>query len=63
MKDIPPYIDPEKIVPIARGSTEAFKTGTWSNRRPVHDAKGITLLDGLPGREQHPEGFAKGVPG
>jgi NADPH-dependent glutamate synthase beta subunit-like oxidoreductase len=39
MKDIPPYIDPEKIVPIARGSTEAFKTGAWSNRRPVHMQK------------------------
>ncbi len=39
MKDIPPYIDPEMIVPIARGSTEAFKTGTWSNRRPVHMQK------------------------
>ena len=39
MKDIPQYIDPEKIVPIARGSTEAFKTGAWSNRRPVHMQK------------------------
>ncbi len=39
MKDVPQYIDPEKIVPIARGSTEAFKTGAWSNRRPVHMQK------------------------
>ncbi len=39
MKDIPPYLDPEKIVPMARGSTEAFKTGTWGNRRPVHMPK------------------------
>ncbi len=39
MKDVPPYLDPEKIVPIARGSTEAFKTGAWSNRRPVHMQK------------------------
>ena len=39
MKEVPPYLDPEKIVPIARGSTEAFKTGAWSNRRPVHMQK------------------------
>ncbi len=39
MKQIPRYLDPEKIVPIARSSTEVFKTGTWSTRRPVHIQK------------------------
>jgi len=32
----PAYIDPEKIVPISRSSTEVFKTGTWGSRRPEH---------------------------
>jgi NADPH-dependent glutamate synthase beta subunit-like oxidoreductase len=26
--------DPEQIIPISRGSTEAFRTGAWSNLRP-----------------------------
>ena len=28
-------LDPEKIIPISRQSTEAFKTGTWSKVRPL----------------------------
>lgn len=31
--------DPESIVPISRFSTEHFRTGTWSARRPVHMEK------------------------
>ncbi len=27
-------IDPERIVPVARESTEVFKTGSWGSRRP-----------------------------
>lgn len=32
-------IDPEKIIPISRLSTEVFKTGTWSARQPCHREK------------------------
>ena len=32
-------IDPEKIIPISRSTTEVFKTGTWSRRRPEHRDK------------------------
>ena len=32
-------IDPEKIIPISRSSTEVFKTGTWGARRPEHHEK------------------------
>jgi NADPH-dependent glutamate synthase beta subunit-like oxidoreductase/Pyruvate/2-oxoacid:ferredoxin oxidoreductase delta subunit len=32
-------IDPEKIIPISRFSTEVFKTGTWGVRLPVHGEK------------------------
>ena len=32
-------MDPEIIVPISRGSTEHFKTGTWSRLRPVFTEK------------------------
>jgi NADPH-dependent glutamate synthase beta subunit-like oxidoreductase len=32
-------MDPEIIVPISRGSTEHFKTGTWSRMRPVFTEK------------------------
>lgn len=32
-------IDPEKIIPISRSSTEVFKTGTWATLRPEHREK------------------------
>lgn len=32
-------IDPEKIIPISRSTTEVFQTGTWASRRPVHQEK------------------------
>jgi NADPH-dependent glutamate synthase beta subunit-like oxidoreductase len=32
-------LDPEIIIPISRGSTEHFKTGTWSRLRPVFTEK------------------------
>jgi heterodisulfide reductase subunit A2 len=48
MKNLPPYIDPEKILPIARGSTEAFKTGMWSKRRPGHLQKVSPCWTGCP---------------
>ncbi|MGD2127041.1 MAG: FAD-dependent oxidoreductase, partial [Desulfobacteraceae bacterium] len=32
-------IDPEKIIPISRSTTEVFKTGTWDSRRPEHCEK------------------------
>ncbi len=31
----PRCLDPEVIIPISRQSTEHFKTGTWSNLRPL----------------------------
>jgi NADPH-dependent glutamate synthase beta subunit-like oxidoreductase len=36
---LPDWLDPEKIIPISRSSTTAFKTGTWSGRRPEHMEK------------------------
>lgn len=38
MKDLS-CIDPEKIIPISRFSTEFFKTGDWGNRLPEHREK------------------------
>jgi NADPH-dependent glutamate synthase beta subunit-like oxidoreductase/Pyruvate/2-oxoacid:ferredoxin oxidoreductase delta subunit len=32
-------IDPEKIIPISRSTTEVFRTGAWSSRRPVYQEK------------------------
>ncbi len=32
-------IDPEKIIPISRSSTELVKTGAWATLRPVHREK------------------------
>ena len=34
-----PCIDPERIIPISRSTTEVFPTGTWATRRPVHQEK------------------------
>ena len=34
-----PCIDPEKIIPISRSTTEVFKTGAWAGRRPLHREK------------------------
>jgi NADPH-dependent glutamate synthase beta subunit-like oxidoreductase len=33
-RSCPPCLDPEKIVPISRKTTEVFKTGTWTSVRP-----------------------------
>ena len=35
----PRCLDPDLIVPISRGTTEVFKTGTWSSSWPVHKEK------------------------
>jgi NADPH-dependent glutamate synthase beta subunit-like oxidoreductase/Pyruvate/2-oxoacid:ferredoxin oxidoreductase delta subunit len=48
MRETPPYLDPEKIVPMARASTESFNTGTWSRRRPVHVQKVAPCWTGCP---------------
>jgi NADPH-dependent glutamate synthase beta subunit-like oxidoreductase len=32
-------IDPEKIIPISRSTTEVFQTGAWATRRPLHQEK------------------------
>ena len=32
-------LDPEKIIPISRFSTEVFKTGAWGTRLPEHEEK------------------------
>jgi NADPH-dependent glutamate synthase beta subunit-like oxidoreductase len=37
--EYPAFIDPEKIIPVARSSTLVFKTGTWASRRPLHQEK------------------------
>ncbi|MBW1801370.1 MAG: FAD-dependent oxidoreductase [Deltaproteobacteria bacterium] len=36
---LPGFLDPEKIIPISRSTTEVFKTGTWSIRKPEHRQK------------------------
>ena len=41
-------LDPEKIIPISRGSTEQFKTGTWSRVRPVFLEKTSPCRAGCP---------------
>ncbi len=33
------FLDPQAIIPLSRLSTEAFKTGSWSRRRPVFEEK------------------------
>lgn len=48
MKQVPPYVDPERIIPIARSTTEVFKTGAWSNRRPSHIQKVSPCWTGCP---------------
>lgn len=35
----PRCLDPELIVPISRSTTQVFKTGTWSDRRPTYQEK------------------------
>ena len=32
-------VDPEKIIPISRSTTELFETGEWAAHRPVHQEK------------------------
>lgn len=59
MKKIPPYLDPEQIVPIARSSTEVFKTGTWSNRRPVHTQKVSPCSVGCPAGNSIPRALLR----
>lgn len=34
-----PFLDPERIIPISRGSTEDFKTGAWSRLRAHFEEK------------------------
>jgi NADPH-dependent glutamate synthase beta subunit-like oxidoreductase len=41
-------IDPERIIPISRLSTQVFKTGTWSIRRPRHSEKVSPCTVGCP---------------
>ncbi|UCD34039.1 MAG: FAD-dependent oxidoreductase, partial [Nitrospiraceae bacterium] len=41
-------LDPETIIPISRGSTEQFKTGTWSRVRPVFLEKTSPCRAGCP---------------
>jgi formate dehydrogenase (NADP+) beta subunit len=36
---LPDCINPDKIIPISRLSTEVFKTGSWGTRLPVHREK------------------------
>ncbi len=44
----PRYVDPEAIIPISRGTTTVFKTGTWSAKRPVHMEKVSPCRTGCP---------------
>jgi NADPH-dependent glutamate synthase beta subunit-like oxidoreductase/Pyruvate/2-oxoacid:ferredoxin oxidoreductase delta subunit len=44
----PRCLDPEAIIPISRGTTTVFKTGTWSAKRPVHMEKVSPCRTGCP---------------
>jgi NADPH-dependent glutamate synthase beta subunit-like oxidoreductase len=44
----PRCVDPEAIIPISRGTTTVFKTGTWSRKRPVHMEKVSPCQTGCP---------------
>jgi len=59
MKQIPRYVDPEKIVPVARSTTEVFKTGSWSNRRPSHIQKVSPCWTGCPAGNSIPRALLK----
>ncbi|HTY22824.1 MAG TPA: FAD-dependent oxidoreductase [Desulfomonilaceae bacterium] len=63
MKQVPPYLDPERIVPIARSSTEEFKTGTWSNRRPSHIQKVSPCWTGCPAGNSIPRALLRASQG
>jgi len=52
-------IDPELIIPISRLSTEAFKTGTWGTRRPVHEEKASPCRVACPAGNNIPMALAK----
>jgi NADPH-dependent glutamate synthase beta subunit-like oxidoreductase/Pyruvate/2-oxoacid:ferredoxin oxidoreductase delta subunit len=44
----PRCVDPEAIIPISRGATTVFKTGSWSAKRPVHLEKVSPCRTGCP---------------
>lgn len=63
MKQVPPYVDPERIIPIARSTTEVFKTGTWSNRRPSHIQKVSPCWTGCPAGNSVPRALLRASQG
>ncbi|PKN30686.1 MAG: hypothetical protein CVU64_02100 [Deltaproteobacteria bacterium HGW-Deltaproteobacteria-21] len=58
----PACIDPEKIIPISRSSTEVFKTGSWSIWKPHHEEKLSPCRAACPNGTDIPSyvGLAKG---
>jgi NADPH-dependent glutamate synthase beta subunit-like oxidoreductase/Pyruvate/2-oxoacid:ferredoxin oxidoreductase delta subunit len=56
-------IDPEKIIPISRSSTEVFKTGTWSSHRPEHLQKVSPCRCACPAGNNIPEALFRASQG
>lgn len=56
-------IDPELIIPISRLSTEAFKTGAWGTRRPVHQEKSSPCRVACPAGNNIPMALARASEG
>ena len=44
----------ETIIPVSRVSTEVFKTGQWSSRKPAYRQKLSPCREALSHRKQHP---------
>lgn len=59
----PRCIDPEAIIPISRGTTSVFKTGTWSRKRPVHMEKVSPCRTGCPNGNPIPEALLRASEG
>ena len=61
---LPPYLDPERIIPISRGSTaDAFKTGAWAARRPVFMEKTSPCRAACPNGNDIPHALALAAKG
>jgi NADPH-dependent glutamate synthase beta subunit-like oxidoreductase len=59
----PRCMNPEAIIPISRGTTTVFKTGTWSAKRPVHVEKVSPCRTGCPNGNPIPKALLKASEG
>jgi NADPH-dependent glutamate synthase beta subunit-like oxidoreductase len=51
-------IDPEVIIPISRGSTEVFKTGQWTQGKPIYHEKLSPFREACPAGSDIPGALA-----